>query len=778
MAAPVSVVRGLGCGAFDRFANRSAQGIASSAAVLRASLTGTIARPSVAPLKLRFFAKVCVRAVALFALVASVARAQPVLAGFSTSVTLDDEGAWVYLFVDGSAGPRSVLISAAGPGYAAQSAAAVVADPQIEVLDPSGNRIAYNDDRASSLLTDASLPSYARHAKDAGLRLSLVTGAYVVRITGVQGATGIVALDVIDSSTRPGLASWALRARGGSATETPVRLRYAGTGHMNMATFVSGPNLPVSNPLEDPRLTISTFEMTGTIDAVTGAQTFTATDKPYIVTWDNAPIPFTTPARFRSPLMGDAKNAGFFAFWTFPPTLPSPMALIVKNQTTQTNGMFLLEVHNLDNTWARPPVVYAPMRSITLPSGGSATMNPLVGGDSSTRVTLEKDGATFADLSNGPLLILGAGAGHDGTYRVRATNASGNALSTAWTVTVAASAPRFVTQPQSTTATAGEPLTLSATVSGTGLRYQWLKNGLSIPGATNATLTIASTTEADAGSYQLLVGNATDSVTSSPAVVTIVSNDPGRLTNLAVRAFSGTGDRVLIVGFTLNGPGAKPVLIRGIGPGLAAFGLSGMVADPRLAVFGGTTEIASNDNWSGNDGRTLGAFALATGSHDAVVAQTLAAQNYTAQVSGSGNTVGEALVELYDGNAASSSLRLVNLSTRTQLDAGQRLIVGLTISGRQPVRILVRAVGPTLTSFGLNGAHPDPTLELYSGPTVIQQNDNWQGDDGRTAGAFPLIASSKDAALSALLAPGSYSVHALGAGGTSGVVLVEVYELR
>jgi hypothetical protein len=258
----------------------------------------------------------------------------------------------------------------------------------------------------------------------------------------------------------------------------------------------------------------------------------------------------------------------------------------------------------------------------------------------------------------------------------------------------------------------------------------------------------------------------------------VLPNDPGRLTNLSVRAFAGTGDRVLIVGFTLGGPGTKPVLIRGIGPGLAVFGLTGAIPDPRLGLFAGSNEIASNDNWLNDDGRGLGAFGLVAGSKDAVVAQSLTAQSFTAQLTGIGGAVGESLVEVYDGNAGNSALRLVNLSTRTQLDDGQRLIVGLTVSGRQQTRLVVRAVGPTLATFGVTTAHPDPSVELYSGGTVIQQNDQWQGEDGRGSGAFPLVAGSKDAALSASLNPGNYSVHVLGARGTSGIVLVEVYELR
>lgn len=742
-----------------------------------ALLTGRGPDPTVAaPLNTPISVGSCLRAfvpLVLAAVAAVSAQAQPVLAGFSTHVTLDEEAAWIFLFVDGSAGPRSVLISAAGPGYAAQTTARVVADPQIEVLDASGTRIAYNDNRSDTLLADASLPSYARNAKDAALRLSLPTGAYVVRVTGVQGATGVVGLDVIDSSTRPGLASWALRARGADASGTAVRLNYSGNGSMNLGMFVSGPNLPVPNPMEDPRLTYSSFSVVRNLDG-----TFSATTTPFVGGTDSWNVMSAVPARFRSPLLGDGRNAGVGMLYSFAP--PSPITLTVQNQTAQTNGMFLLEVHNLDNAWVRPPVVYAPARSITLAPGGTAAVNPLVGGDSSTRVALEKDGATFADISNSFFLIGSAGPSVAGTYRVRATNASGSALSSAWTITVTPGAPTFSVQPLSQTVTAGQSLTLSATVNGTGLRYQWLKNGTSIPGATNATLTIPVVTEADAGFYELLVGNAVDTAMSARAIITVLPNpnEIGRLTNLAVRAFAGAGDRILIVGFTLAGPGSKPVLIRGIGPGLAAFGLSGALADPRLGVFVGANEMASNDNWTTDDGRALGAFALTAGSGDAVVAQNLTAQNFTAQVSGIGGGVGESLVELYDGNPANSALRLVNLSTRTQLDAGQRLIVGLTISGRQPVRILVRAVGPTLTSFGLGGAHPDPTMELYSGATVIQQNDNWQNDDGRTAGAFPLIAGSKDAVVSALLAPGSYSLHALGASGTSGVVLVEVYELR
>ena len=273
------------------------------------------------------------------------------------------------------------------------------------------------------------------------------------------------------------------------------------------------------------------------------------------------------------------------------------------------------------------------------------------------------------------------------------------------------------------------------------------------------------------------VSNVSGTIDSPPATLTVNPADIGRLANLSVRAFAGLGDRVLIVGFTLRGPGTKPLIIRGVGPGLAAFGVAGTLPDPRLGLFVGSNEISSNNDWLNNDGRTLGAFPLVSGSRDAVIAENLSAQGFTTQVSGIGNGTGETIVEIYDGNVPNSNLRLVNLSTRTQLEDGQRLIVGLTVVGRTPVKFAVRAVGPTLAAFGVTAAHPDPRFELYSGATVVDQNDHWQGDDGRAAGAFPLLAGSKDAALVRTLAPGGYSVHVLGAAGTSGIVLVEVYEM-
>ncbi len=128
-----------------------------------------------------------------------------------------------------------------------------------------------------------------------------------------------------------------------------------------------------------------------------------------------------------------------------------------------------------------------------------------------------------------------------------------------------------------------------------------------------------------------------------------------RLVNLAARAPVGTGGNILIPG-VVTAAGTRRLLVRAIGPALAAFGVGGVLADPQLQVLQGTTVIAANDNWSATaeaaeisaTASRVGAFALTTGSRDAAVVVTVPAGPYTVQVSGVGGGTGEALVEIYE----------------------------------------------------------------------------------------------------------------------------------
>ncbi|MEN9813048.1 MAG: hypothetical protein RL479_1734, partial [Verrucomicrobiota bacterium] len=338
------------------------------------------------------------------------------------------------------------------------------------------------------------------------------------------------------------------------------------------------------------------------------------------------------------------------------------------------------------------------------------------------------------------------------------------------------------------------PFSLSVTVSGSGpFGYQWFQDGRALPGATQATLVVAAATAASAGNYVVRVTGPQGELISNPARVTVEPPDPGRLTNLSVRTRAGTGARTLTAGFTLAGPGTRPVLLRGIGPGLTTFGVAGALADPALELYAAGRLEAGNDDWAAGGGSGLaaafaraGAFALDPAGRDAALLRPLGAGNYTLQVAApAGAAEGIALLELYEDPADSAATnRLVNLSARAQVGAGEGiLIAGFTLSGNVPRRVLVRGIGPALTGFGVTGALANPVLTLFRGPTRVQENDDWGGESAlvaafAAAGAFPLNnPAGRDAAFTILLAPGSYTVQVAGSGGGTGVALVELYEL-
>jgi outer membrane protein assembly factor BamB len=128
--------------------------------------------------------------------------------------------------------------------------------------------------------------------------------------------------------------------------------------------------------------------------------------------------------------------------------------------------------------------------------------------------------------------------------------------------------------------------------------------------------------------------------------------------------------------------------------------------------------------------------------------------------------------------------RLLNLASRAQVAAGDRLIAGFVVQGLAPKAYLVRGVGPTLEPFGVLGFMPDPRLDVYSGPALLRSNDNWSEaepgsspvDTADAVGAFPLPPGSRDAALVLGLNPGLYTAHLASADGRGGVALFEAYD--
>ena len=407
----------------------------------------------------------------------------------------------------------------------------------------------------------------------------------------------------------------------------------------------------------------------------------------------------------------------------------------------------------------------------------------------------------YSRATDGSLTINNVALSDAGNYAVIAQNTGGRVYSNVVALTVIpTAAPTIATQPASLTIAAGGTVVFSVAASGTPEpTYQWRRGTANITGATSATL-VLSGSNASAGAYICVVTNSVGSVTSAPAnltVSTVAAADVGRLINLAIRTSAGTGAQTLIVGFATGGAGAsgvKPLLIRGVGPSLNQFGLTGTLVDPEMTVFQGTTTVATNDNWAG-DAQVLaraaqvGAFGyINAASLDAALALSPALGSYTVQILGKNNGTGIALAEIYDATAAgtfaAATPRLVNVSARTQVGTGDSILfAGFVVGGTTAKTVLIRGIGPTLGVFGVTGVLDDPKLQLYSGTTLLRENDNWGGDAqltavGASVGAFNLAnAGSKDAVLLVTLPPGSYTAQISGVGATTGVALVEVYDV-
>lgn len=344
----------------------------------------------------------------------------------------------------------------------------------------------------------------------------------------------------------------------------------------------------------------------------------------------------------------------------------------------------------------------------------------------------------------------------------------------------AATAPPAISaQPQNQTASVGGAVTFAVQASG-GTSFQWMKNGANVLGATTATLALQAVQVADAGSYAVVVSNPAGSVTSNPATLTVTNGSDGttRLSNLSVRTAMSAG-QTLIVGVVVAG-GPRNLLVRAAGPALAGFGLTGAMSDPRLELYNGGDLIFENNDWPSDLSATfagVGAFAFASGSRDAAFVQGVEGNR---SIQARGTAAGVVLVEAYDLGAGNSP-RLINVSARNRVGTGDDiLIAGFNVAGEGVKQVLIRAVGPKLTAFGVSGVLNDPKLELHGGGAKIADNDNWSASLAPVfvaVGAFALDAGSRDAALVASLAPGSYTVQVSGVNNTTGEALVELYEV-
>ena len=259
---------------------------------------------------------------------------------------------------------------------------------------------------------------------------------------------------------------------------------------------------------------------------------------------------------------------------------------------------------------------------------------------------------------------------------------------------------------------------------------------------------------------------------------------PTALGNISTRLEVGTGDNAMIGGFIITGSQPKRVIIRGIGPSLTSSGIAGALADPVLELHVPDTFVTIiNDNWRDAQGTEIEATGIAPSNDlESAIVGTLVPGAYTAVLRGNNNGTGVGLVEVYDLDQTVPS-KLANISTRGFVNTGDNVMIGGTIIiGNSPPRVLVRAIGPSLTNFGITNALPDPTLELRDGNgTLMASNDNWRSDQEAEiiATGIPPSNDLESAILATLPANNSaYTAIVRGKDNSIGVALVEAYQLN
>ena len=256
------------------------------------------------------------------------------------------------------------------------------------------------------------------------------------------------------------------------------------------------------------------------------------------------------------------------------------------------------------------------------------------------------------------------------------------------------------------------------------------------------------------------------------------------LYNISTRAFVQTGDNVMIGGFIITRAGQKKVIVRGIGPSLVSYGITNPLQNPTLELHDSNGAIiATNDNWmSAPNVQDIIDSGLAPGNNlESAILMNLDPGAYTAIVRGVNAGTGIGLTEVYDLDLTAGS-KLGNISTRAFVQTADNVMIGgFIVSGLDSGMVIVRAIGPSLVSYGITNPLQNPTLELHdSSGAIIASNDNWMDapnvQEIIDSGYAP--SNNAESAILMRLAPGAYTAIVRGVSAGTGVALVEVYGLQ
>jgi hypothetical protein len=272
----------------------------------------------------------------------------------------------------------------------------------------------------------------------------------------------------------------------------------------------------------------------------------------------------------------------------------------------------------------------------------------------------------------------------------------------------------------------------------------------------------------------------------------------GLVANVSTRLPVGTGENVLIEGFTVQGPAGstKKIIVRAIGPSLAPLGVTDALPNPTLEIHDSNNNnaiVARNDDWqttqvsgiiTGDQSAEIAASGFKPGNDlESAIIANLAPGSYTAVVAGAGtNNTGTGVVDAYDLSAASAA-KLVNFATRGLVQPGDKLMIAGFITQNGPVKAVVRGIGPSLTALGINNALPDTTLQLRDpNGNIVVENDNWKvrSSDGSSQQAeieaTQLQPTNElEAAFVITLQPGQYTAQLRGKPESTGIGVVQVY---
>jgi hypothetical protein len=243
-----------------------------------------------------------------------------------------------------------------------------------------------------------------------------------------------------------------------------------------------------------------------------------------------------------------------------------------------------------------------------------------------------------------------------------------------------------------------------------------------------------------------------------------------------------TGDNVLIGGFIVTGTQDKKAILRALGPSVP---VPGTLANPTLELYSGSTLLGANDDWQNqppaDKQAVIDSGIPPPNDLESALVRMLPANNtgYTAIVRGANGGTGIGVVEAYDLDRTVNS-KLANISTRGLVQTGDDvLIAGTIILGQASQKVIVRAIGPSLS---LAGRLEDPTLELHDqNGGLIEANDNWVESSNKQAIIDSTIPPSNDlesAIVQTLPANNAqYTAIVRGVNGTTGIAVVEVYAL-